>query len=95
MLLASDNRGNFRQSKGFIDKILVVLNVRKERVVGSVAVLCILRIRDDTLQEISLVVAKCLRNQKAAARVAPTNHFRVVSIRVHETGADLSEESNK
>ena len=90
-LLASDHRGNFGHFKGFIDRILVVLNVRKKRVVGSVAVLCILRIGDDALQEISLLIANCLWNQKATARVTFADNLRVVSIGVHETRADLSE----
>ena len=96
LLLASDHQRNFGHFKGFNDRILVMLNVRKERVVRSVAsLLCILRVGDDALQEISLLVAKCLRNQKAATRVTFTHNFRVVSIGVHETSANLSEEKKE
>ena len=45
-----------------------MLDVCKERVIGSVTfLLCILRVGDDALQEISLLTLHCLRNQKATA----------------------------
>ena len=66
LLLASDTLEIFGHFESFDDRILVVLNVRKKRVEGSVTLLCILRVRDDALQEISLLTAHILRDQKAA-----------------------------
>ena len=95
LLLASQR--NFGDFEGTVDKIFEVLNVREERVVGSVAVHhCILRVGGDALQEICPLSVLYLRDQKAATRIALAGHLRILSIGVHQARADLSEQkSNK
>ena len=84
---------NFGHFEGFDDRIPVVLNIRKKRVVRSVAAFpCNLRVGEDALQVISLISVHNLRDQKAATRVTPTNHLRVLAIDVHVARADLSEQ---
>ena len=73
-----------------------MLDIGEERIERSCTLLCVLRVGDDALQEISLLFVHCLRDQKATARVAFAHHPRKVLIGVHEAGANLSEQkSNK
>ena len=75
-----------------VEKVLIELDIGKERVESIVTSESLPRIRDNTLQEISLLAVHDLRDQETTAKVSFADHTRVTDVPVYEARADLKEE---